>query len=85
MNTATFFDPGEQVWFVSNNLIYMDIVTSTKVLETLDNTQSPPIQVSVQYQTIGFPGVPIQGDGVFGSEGELINYLESNVQNSRGK
>lgn len=78
-------DPGDLAYYVSSNgLIYEDVIVSTQVTETYDPDNSPPIAVTVMYQTQALgPKGQLNGAAVFGSLGALIAYLEKNVQDTR--
>jgi len=80
----TIHQPTETIYYVAaDGLIHEDMVTETRVIETIDVTSpmgSPPVDIAVSYKLSQLDQQTlIDGVGVFATVEELLEYLNDNV------
>ena len=76
----TIYNPGDLVFFILNSLIYQATVVQTTIVETVDDSLSPPIATDVTYKLTSVLGTTvIPGLNVFG---DLDSLIESLVQST---
>jgi len=80
--------PGEDAYYVRNisanesisPYIHKDVIVETRIVETLDETVSPPeIVIVVKYKVAQWDTVLLDGTYVFGDLKDLLDFLEDNV------